>query len=70
MHDGSVPTLALAIAHYASGGVKSPVKSEHLKGFRISRAETTDLIAFLESLTDEAFVKNPAFGPLTAAPSR
>jgi cytochrome c peroxidase len=62
MHDGSVPTLELAIAHYASGGVRSPVKSEHLKGFAMSRQDTADLVAFLESLTDDAFVKNPAFG--------
>jgi cytochrome c peroxidase len=39
------------------------VKSEHLKGFTVSRRDTADLVAFLESLTDQEFVKNPAFGP-------
>ena len=63
MHDGSVPTLELAIAHYASGGVTSPVKSEHLKGFNVSKQDTADLVAFLDSLTDREFVTNPAFGP-------
>jgi cytochrome c peroxidase len=63
MHDGSIPTLELVIAHYASGGVKSPVKSEHLKGFAIARRDTADLVAFLESLTDQEFLTNPVFGP-------
>ena len=62
MHDGSVPTLRAAIAHYASGGVASPYKSERLKGFTLTPAQTTDLIAFLESLTDKNFLGNPAFG--------
>jgi cytochrome c peroxidase len=63
MHDGSVATLEFAVAHYASGGVKSPVKSEHIKGFSIGPQEKKDLIAFLESLTDKEFVTNPDFGP-------
>jgi cytochrome c peroxidase len=63
MHDGSVKTLELAIAHYASGGVASPLKSEHLKGFPVMRRDTADLVAFLESLTDRDFLTNPAFGP-------
>ena len=36
MHDGSVPTLEAAIAHYASGGVNSPYKSDRLKGFTLT----------------------------------
>jgi cytochrome c peroxidase len=63
MHDGSITTLELAVAHYASGGVASPVKSEHIRKFRISAADTADLVAFLESLTDQEFVTNPALGP-------
>jgi cytochrome c peroxidase len=63
MHDGSVATLELAVAHYASGGVASPVKSEHIRTFRISKDETADLVAFLESLTDREFVTNPELGP-------
>jgi cytochrome c peroxidase len=68
MHDGSVPTLELAIAHYASGGLKSPLKSPHVKGFKVTRQDTADLVAFLESLTDREFVTNPAFGPPSADP--
>jgi cytochrome c peroxidase len=60
MHDGSITTLAEVIDHYASGGVQSPVKSPRLKGFVITDAERTDLIAFLNSLTDQEFLSNPA----------
>ncbi len=61
MHDGSVPTLRAAVAHYASGGVPSPLKSDRIKGFKLSPSQTDDLIAFLESLTDRGFLTNPAF---------
>jgi cytochrome c peroxidase len=63
MHDGSLPTLEAVIAHYASGGVSSPLKSDRLTGFQISPSETSDLVAFLQSLTDDSFLSNPAFGP-------
>jgi cytochrome c peroxidase len=68
MHDGSIPTLRAAIAHYASGGVASPYKSDRLKGFRLTAAETTDLVAFLESLTDTRFLTNPAFARPPSVP--
>ena len=62
MHDGSVATLAEVIDHYASGGIQSPVKSPRLKGFALTDAERNDLIAFLNSLTDQAFLSNPELG--------
>jgi cytochrome c peroxidase len=73
MHDGSVATLPEAIAHYQAGGrtitqgewagvgSTSPYKSGFIKGFTITPAETADLIAFLQSLTDEDFITNPAY---------
>jgi cytochrome c peroxidase len=61
MHDGSVATLEAAVAHYARGGVKSVMQSDRIKGFRISRSETADLVEFLKSLTDRTFLTNPAF---------
>ena len=67
MHDGSLPTLESVIAHYAAGGVRSRLKSERLKGFHITPEETADLIEFLKSLTDSAFLTNPALGPLSSA---
>jgi cytochrome c peroxidase len=60
MHDGSVPTLAAAVAHYASGGRPSPFKSDRVAGFRLNASEADDLVAFLESLTDRTFLTNPA----------
>jgi cytochrome c peroxidase len=70
MHDGSVPTLAAAVMHYASGGKKSPFKSNRVRGFRLSEADRTDLVAFLESLTGRTFLTNPAFSnPASLSPS-
>jgi cytochrome c peroxidase len=83
MHDGSVATLADAIDHYAAGGrtiatgpaagdgSKNPYKSEFLTGFLLTEQEKLDLIAFLESLTDEEFLSNPAHSdPWPPAPLR
>jgi cytochrome c peroxidase len=61
MHDGSIATLPDVVRHYASGGHTSPFKSDRMRGFQISQAETDDLVAFLQSLTDEEFLTNPAF---------
>ena len=59
MHDGSVPTLDAAIAHYASGGVESPVKSPRIRRFALSSVEVRELVAFLNGLTDTEFLSNP-----------
>ncbi|MEM7354233.1 MAG: MbnH family di-heme enzyme [Acidobacteriota bacterium] len=71
MHDGSIATLAEVIEHYAAGGRTlstgpyagvghaSPRKSSLVQGFQLSKQEKGELIAFLESLTDEEFVRNP-----------
>lgn len=73
MHDGSIATLEDVVAHYAAGGrtlndpvyggvgAKNPFKSAFVPGFQLSEQEKSDLIAFLRSLTDQAFLKNPAF---------
>lgn len=63
MHDGSLMNLEEVIAHYAAGGRArgNPLKSPLLSGFEISAAETADLLAFLESLTDRGFVTDPRF---------
>lgn len=72
MHDGSVPTLDAVIDHYAAGGrtiadgpdagvgSDSPLRSEFVKGFTLTAEDRTDLLAFLESLTDETFLSDPA----------
>ena len=64
MHDGSLATLDAVIDHYAAGGeaartgMRSPLASPLVPGFEISDDEKADLIAFLESLTDETFLSN------------
>jgi cytochrome c peroxidase len=63
MHDGSVATLDAALDHYASGGKQSPLRSESVRGFPLTSAERRVLVAFLESLTDNVFLANPAFRP-------
>lgn len=73
MHDGSVPTLEAVLDHYTAGGrtihagaekgvgSTNPYKSGFVKGFTLTAAERRDLIAFLRSLTDTAFLKDPRY---------
>ncbi|HRI50118.1 MAG TPA: di-heme enzyme [Pseudomonadota bacterium] len=73
MHDGSIATLREVVMHYAAGGRLvgsgsfagdgrvSPLKSGLIRGFAATDAEIDDVVAFLQSLTDPAFVDNPAF---------
>ncbi len=73
MHDGSVATLGDVIDHYADGGRTiaagpnkgvghdNPNKSEGVRGFWLTPGQRADLLAFLESLTDEALLRDPRF---------
>jgi cytochrome c peroxidase len=73
MHDGSIATLDDVLDHYAAGGRTisqgphagigrdNPLKSSFVPGFDISPEERADLIAFLQSFTDEEFLTNPKF---------
>jgi cytochrome c peroxidase len=73
MHDGSIATLSEVIDHYAAGGRTiasgpnagvgrdNPLKSSFLPGFEMSAQERADLIAFLQSLTDEQFLRDPRY---------
>lgn len=73
MHDGSIATLDEVLDHYARGGREitegpnkgpgwmSPIKSEFLHGFSLTPHERADVLAFLESLTDEQFLTDPEF---------
>jgi cytochrome c peroxidase len=61
MHDGRFETLDAVIDHYASGGLPSPTRSRLVAGFVITGEEKRDLVSFLESLTDTAFLANPLF---------
>jgi cytochrome c peroxidase len=83
MHDGSVPTLEDALAHYAAGGRTvvaganrgighdNPNKSPVIGGFALSVEQRADLIAFLRSFTDEALLHDVRFSnPWTPASSQ
>jgi len=73
MHDGSIATLEEVIDHYARGGrlitegplagdgAKNPFKSELFVGFTITDEEKTDIINFLNSLTDWSFICDERF---------
>ena len=56
MHDGRFATLDAVIDHYARGGTPGRNRSRFVTGFAITAEEKCDLIAFLESLTDEGFL--------------
>ncbi|MEE2644502.1 MAG: MbnH family di-heme enzyme [Myxococcota bacterium] len=72
LHDGSVESLDALIDLYAAGGRKiiegensgdgtqHPNKSTFIAGFELSEEEKADLIAFLEALTDETLLNDPA----------
>ena len=61
MHDGSMPSLERVIDHYQTGGKAHPNKSPLLKPFNLTSQERTDLLAFLQSLSDQNFISNPEF---------
>jgi cytochrome c peroxidase len=73
MHDGSLATLADVVDHYAAGGTVTPAgpnagdgrnnpnKSPLVRPFDLAADERADLVAFLESLTDEQFLSDPRF---------
>jgi cytochrome c peroxidase len=63
MHDGSLATLDAVLDHYTRGGHKNPRQDPRVHAFELSAAERTDLLAFLDSLTDREFISNPDFRP-------
>lgn len=73
MHDGSIATLDEVIDHYAAGGrtitdgpnagvgSESMLKNIFIHGFDPTEQEREDLLNFLRSLTDDAFMNDPRF---------
>jgi cytochrome c peroxidase len=73
MHDGSVATLSEVIDDYAAGGrviasgpyagdgTKNPYKHALVAGFTLTPEQKQDLLAFLDALTDKAFLSDPRF---------
>jgi cytochrome c peroxidase len=70
MHDGSVASLEDVLAHYEAGGRTvadglykgvghdNPNKSARIRGFTLTPEERSDLIAFLNSLTDKEMLRD------------
>lgn len=63
MHDGSLPGLEAVIDHYDRGGSGHPNQSPLVRPLNLTEQEKADLLAFLQTLTDTAFIENPAFRP-------
>ena len=73
MHDGSIATLEEVLDHYARGGrlieegpnagdgALNPNKSAFVRGFAMTEQEKQDILAFLNALTDESLLENPAY---------
>src|SRR5258706_5891965 len=73
MHDGSIATLGEVVDHYAAGGRtiahgplagvgrNNPAKDKLIHGFPMTPQNRADLLAFLESLTDESVIVDPRF---------
>ena len=62
MHDGRFKTLSDVLNHYASGIYQSPTLDPLLNnGYTLTEQEKKDLIAFLNTLNDETFVKDIRF---------
>jgi cytochrome c peroxidase len=61
MHDGSLATLEDVLEHYAAGGRGHPSTDPQIKPLQLSKSEKRDLLAFLEALTDEAFLSDARF---------
>ncbi len=80
MHDGSMDTLDEVLAFYAAGGrnIRSgphagdgratPYKDDFINRIDLNQQEQADLVAFLKTLTDAEFLRNPRFAnPFDAA---
>ena len=56
MHDGRFRELRDVLGHYNAGGRPHPARDGRIRPLGLTYAETSDLIAFLEALTDQAFL--------------
>jgi cytochrome c peroxidase len=65
MHDGRFRTLDAALEHYNSGVMFSPTLDQALQtnpgqpGIRLNAEEKKNIIAFLNTLTDNNFIRDP-----------
>lgn len=73
LHDGSATSLRDVVDMYANAGRKisegiykgdgsqNPYKHSFIKGFAITESDKTNLISFLQCLSDSSFINNPAY---------
>jgi cytochrome c peroxidase len=73
MHDGSMLNLKEVVDFYAAGGRHitsglyagdgrlNPYKSDLISRINLTEQDKSDLVSFLNALTDEKFIKNPKF---------
>jgi len=61
MHDGRFATLEEVIDHYATGGHPGSNVDAVVPAIDLNEQEKADIIAFLHTLTDTIFTKNPAY---------
>jgi len=76
MHDGRFRSLPAVLAHYAHGVRPSPTLDPLLRppgrrlGLTLSAKQQADLLAFLHTLTDEEFLRDPRLGPPETEPDK
>ncbi len=61
MHDGRFKTLEEVLENYSKGGHNIANENANIAAFLLTEQNKQDVIAFLKTLTDTSFVKNPAF---------
>jgi cytochrome c peroxidase len=59
MHDGNLASLEDVVEHYNNGGQDHPNKSSLIQPLGLSSEQKNNLIRFLETLTDNAFLMDP-----------
>ena len=60
MHDGSIAALGEVLDHYVAGGrAPNPQQSEAIEPLALRDDQRQDIIAFLQSLTDEELLRDP-----------
>ncbi|MFN5344813.1 MAG: cytochrome-c peroxidase, partial [Bacteroidota bacterium] len=60
MHDGRFMTIQQCINHYRVGIIPSNTLDPLLRnGIQLTDRQSSDLVAFLRTLTDSSFVRNP-----------
>ncbi len=60
-HDGSFATLQAVIQHYSNGGAHNQTQDSLIKSFKLTGTQENDLLAFLNSLTDNSFGQRDEF---------